>query len=468
VIRRRAVTPVPVVPSVIVEFHEFRGLWFLTDQWGSGRGAGVDRSSPPAKLGSAVLSRIEKARRAPRPLVIPFAEFGSARREEASQWERFCSDVAGVPVRDYRPEKRLVIMADERGLRCHYGSHSPPRWAPLAAGSPEGIGAALIAQLAAMAPRWPAVDTALVTRDGDAVLVCRRHGPMTAGPIVRLAGDASPASLGAEVLAALSESRPELALPLVKATRAFRMALRTAGWTMGAFDAAPHVHVTRTTVGELIVTKFAGSREIRIDGAEPRAVGDAVLTLLGPVDAIAANQPELRPMAFGPKTGWIAVSGASVEAVTAALGLRKARSMPWDEGVEAAYDEGVFVCPPISGWVLAAGADVLLREVDIAEISRQLGTRVQIFRTHRVPENHEWALADGGKVLRWLRHRGESGEHQQFGEPTEIERSLSVIGSDAVIGEGDVFAVAGAWSLDPTRLGEHGTEAAIGTWGRLR
>jgi hypothetical protein len=257
------VPPVPFVPSVIVEFHEFRGLWFLTDQWASG-------GSPPAELGSAVLSCVEKARQAQRPLVIPAADFGSARRGEAGQWERFCSDVAGVPARDYRPEKRLVILADKQGLRWHDGRHSPPRWTPLAANSPEEIGATLIAQLAAMAPSWPSAETALVTCNGDAVLVCRRHGPMTAGPITRLAGDADPASVGAEVLAALSQSQPELDLPLDQATRAFRTALRGAGWTIGTFDAAPHVHVSRTTVGKQIVTESAGGREIRVDSPEPR------------------------------------------------------------------------------------------------------------------------------------------------------------------------------------------------------
>ncbi len=68
--------------------------------------------------------------------------------------------------------------------------------------------------------------------------------------------------------------------------------------------------------------------------------------------------------------------------------------------------------------------------------------------------------------LRSLRYRGESGEHQQSGELTQIEQSLSVAGADAVISEDDVFAVAGAWSIDPTRLGEHGTEAPSAPGGR--
>src|SRR5262249_48838235 len=102
---------------------------------------------------------------------------------------------------------------------------------------------------------------------------------------------------------------------------------------------------------------------------------------------------------------------------------------------------------------------------DIAGISRRLGTQVQIFRTHRVSDHHEWALADGGIVLRSL-STGDSG-HPQSGEPTDLERSLSVAVADAMISEDDVFAVAGGRSLDPTRLGEHRSDAATGTWGRL-
>jgi hypothetical protein len=97
-----------------------------------------------------------------------------------------------------------------------------------------------------------------------------------AGPIARLANDASPASVGAEVLAALAESQPGPGVPTGEATKAFRAALRAAGWTMGAFDAAAHVDVTPTTAGELTVTGLASGREVRVAGSEPQAIGAAV------------------------------------------------------------------------------------------------------------------------------------------------------------------------------------------------
>jgi hypothetical protein len=50
------------------------------------------------------------------------------------------------------------------------------------------------------APLAP-TETALVTLGDEAVLICRRHGSMAAGPIARQARDVCSASVGAEVLA---------------------------------------------------------------------------------------------------------------------------------------------------------------------------------------------------------------------------------------------------------------------------
>ncbi len=56
--------------------------------------------------------------------------------------------------------------------------------------------------------------------------------------------------------------------------------------------------------------------------------------------------------------------------------------------------------PPVDGWVLVAGSGILTTQVDPAELSRRLGSQVQLFRTHRVAECHEWFLADGGELIR--------------------------------------------------------------------
>jgi hypothetical protein len=42
----------------------------------------------------------------------------------------------GVPVDQYRPEKRLVILVGQAGIRCHDGRQSTPDWESLPTRSP--------------------------------------------------------------------------------------------------------------------------------------------------------------------------------------------------------------------------------------------------------------------------------------------------------------------------------------------
>jgi hypothetical protein len=93
---------------------EFEGRWFVTDGWATGSGVEVERPATSEYVGRAVLSRIEAARGSRRPLVLSAQEHPGNQRG-AAEWERFCTGVAGVPMWRYRPEKRLMILADETG-----------------------------------------------------------------------------------------------------------------------------------------------------------------------------------------------------------------------------------------------------------------------------------------------------------------------------------------------------------------
>lgn len=125
--------------SVIVEFHEFDGRWFVTDRWGLGSGTSVQRPVKKAALGKTVLERVEAARSEWRSFVTP--------ADSADHWDRFCVNEAGVPSERYLPEKRLVILAGKAGIRCHDGRQSPPAWEPLPARSPKALGAALMERI---------------------------------------------------------------------------------------------------------------------------------------------------------------------------------------------------------------------------------------------------------------------------------------------------------------------------------
>ena len=130
--------------SVIVEFHEFGGRWFVTDRWGSGYGAPLKRPIRKSALGRTVLDRVEAARSEWRSFISP--------ADDAEHWARFCASEAGVPVNQYLPEKRLVILAGQAGIRCHDARQPTPTWEPLPTRSPRALGAALIKRINQLDP----------------------------------------------------------------------------------------------------------------------------------------------------------------------------------------------------------------------------------------------------------------------------------------------------------------------------
>jgi hypothetical protein len=342
------------------------------------------------------------------------------------------------------------------------------RWEPLPDGRPATLGAALIARIGQVEARWPTAAAAAVSNDGTTMLVYPQQSIQFTAPVARLPAGSSVAAIGSAVLDALDTSSAGTESPAAQEPEGFKAAVREAGWTMGALDAAARVFIRRTTIGEMFISGTGSGEEdipVADQGAHP--VGAAVMAQFGALAFTAPVPPGRRPVSFGPKIGWIAVRGVSADAVARALGLRDVRPASWDDGIEMAYREGVFVGPPVDGWVFAAGADILHKEVDPAALSRQLGAQVQLFRSHRVPEYHQWSRAENGIVTREARSVGETGEAHQSGEPTGAERALGLDDPDSGYSENDVFAIADAWSLDPTTLHDHPSEGTEGTWGQL-
>lgn len=136
---RRTGLPTFSPSSVIVEFHEFGGRWFVTDRWGSGSGTAVKRPIRKSALGKTVLDRVEAARSEWRSQASP--------ADDAEHWARFCVSEADVPADQYLPEKRLVILAGKTGIQCHDARQSTPQWEPLPARSPRALGAALLKRI---------------------------------------------------------------------------------------------------------------------------------------------------------------------------------------------------------------------------------------------------------------------------------------------------------------------------------
>jgi hypothetical protein len=185
---------------------------------------------------------------------------------------------------------------------------------------------------------------------------------------------------------------------------------------------------------------------------------------------------------FGYKTGWVAAQDVPPALVADALGLVDQHAAGWSTGIESAYGAGVFVCPPVDGWVLAMGWDILTNAPDLAQLSATLGTEVQLFKSHRVSEYHLWSRAQNGTIVRAFEFNFESGQlTMNAGQPTQIEVATPEIApalaslpgifpfeayespdrSARHPNEDSVMTVAAAWSLDPTQLTGEDTRVGI-------
>jgi hypothetical protein len=184
---------------------------------------------------------------------------------------------------------------------------------------------------------------------------------------------------------------------------------------------------------------------------------------------------------FGGKQAWLAVRDGDPAKVLDELGLRDLGEVRWREGIDLAYltDDRVALTPPLPGardtsWVLATGRWLLRPDtvVDVTGLSARLHTEVQFFATHRVTELHRWQRAADGELIRAFGYVGQTGQVTSWhGDPDAAERDAglpAVVEEDEdddqttiLISERDVFKVADAWSIDPTRLDGRSAPGAL-------
>ena len=192
---------------------------------------------------------------------------------------------------------------------------------------------------------------------------------------------------------------------------------------------------------------------------------------------------------IGYKTHWLAVPDASPEAVADALQLRRRRDMDWVSGTDAAYTQGVFVARPIESYTFAHGRIHLPGAFDASDpqfpdwlrgLSAQLG-EVQFFGTDRIGENHGWARAVDGQILRAY-YFNDADVPLHIGDPTDIEKELGVghrwleegweawqepewdAFFETVPREQHVMRVAQRWSVCPLEIPEDSV-AGLGIYG---
>jgi len=161
--------------------------------------------------------------------------------------------------------------------------------------------------------------------------------------------------------------------------------------------------------------------------------------------------------------------------------LRTVMVANWQSG--AAAEEGVFVSPAIDGWVLVVGPD-LCGDGDYGRLVPALLERLSAaqgeaawFVNHVDAEHHGWALARGGDIVRAYAWAGDDREVLWLGEVTDAERELGCFVDDPRDQSDDevkwwpdeshVLAIAGRWTVDPSRLAARGLPASAGWIGRL-
>jgi hypothetical protein len=194
-------------------------------------------------------------------------------------------------------------------------------------------------------------------------------------------------------------------------------------------------------------------------------------------EATAADMEILdQPVSFGYKCMWFAIKSVHTEELIKILGLSNIRPCNWNIGIEKAYENSVYITPPINGWTLACGRGLphgdtkegieFVKSI-LQKLSKEYG-EAQFFCTHRVTEYHCWIKAVEGNIERVYSYLGEAGENIMIeGVATDFEKTLHLVdtfSNDAkeknyferedinLPDEEIVMKVAENWSIDPTTL----------------
>jgi hypothetical protein len=331
-------------------------------------------------------------------------------------------------------------------------------------------------------------------------------------PVLTTRPDAEPHEVGTAALKALALSQQQAPLPEEYQDKQLYRRLGFKNWlafvrgarNLGVTFEGGIIRVYPSTADRGRGFRGMPDTETRTCLPEPGAVGETILERLSRCTADGMAQlppaPELiakaalgqvetedeSPVPFGYKNGWLAVQTEDTYAVAQALHLQESRSATWKEGIEQAYQDALFVAPPVDGWTLAVGAGLPWPESSdwipfMQHLSTRLGS-VQFFCTHRVVDFHGWARAEDGNIVRAYAREG-WGVVRDIGAKTQEETDLgfNFLGEDATEEEAEaywerdelttpdeecVMRLAERWSIDPTQLGSY-ESTGLGLLGKL-
>ena len=462
------------------QVHRFNDPLFVTARWGQGPGVAAPEGADAHTIGEYAQHALAYSKTHPRQTLLGERNATKEEREARAAWGTFCRDVAGSSVVGYRPEIHLEVRDLKDGvLRVQTSSDSEAVELPPDA-SAERIGDAFLRLLAEVEPEWPtARSAALVSEAGGGLVVHPYHGMFAVGPVRRIDPNVDDSMFAAAIRAALDQGTED---PDESEPRGFRQALAEVGLENADLAGGAMVSIRETTKGAITLKPLepvaggwdpAATAETTIPDGDPIAVARAARAALLEIPTRHRGPGGETGAAFGYNTAWLAVRDSRPERVADAIGLTARQVSSWPEGVEASYQDGIFVSPPTSGWIVAVGVGWFGNEPDVAAMSARLSTEVQYFATHSVVEAHMWERALEGRRVRRCSYVGETGEFEQQGEATEAERESGLADLDEkaaaeLISEETVMSVATGWSLNPQLLGTTPTSGSIGIHGRLQ
>ena len=182
------------------------------------------------------------------------------------------------------------------------------------------------------------------------------------------------------------------------------------------------------------------------------------------------------PVSFGYKCKWLAVYTRDTKKLADRVGLKDAQSCNWKAGIEYAYEDRVFISPPVDGWSFIISLrhlpdaqdqqSVDLIKTMLQDLSREFG-RAQYFGTYRVVSYDCWMKAENGQIERAYGFV-DGGNTVVEGDPTDAERKYKLVNTfssesaedpnyfdreDLVYpDESMTMEIAGAWSINPQDL----------------
>jgi hypothetical protein len=201
-------------------------------------------------------------------------------------------------------------------------------------------------------------------------------------------------------------------------------------------------------------------------------------------DSYTPTTPLHRPL-FVPRRAatWLAIRSGNLMAVQTALSLHNPKPCSLADGLSNGSERGLFISPPVSGWILVIGPSLPdpFEDVDIcyrflAELSRKLG-HVQFFSANPLFNHHAWARLESGNVHRAYAWAGVTLWNQGIPTPAELRLNLKCFGygdsperplfgaPDPCAGNADkLHLLAARWSLDPDQIDE---QVGAQEWGVL-